>query len=135
MSSIWNENFVLNIPQIDEQHKKFFELFEKVSEGDEQKEPEELNKLLIELENYLEYHFKEEEQFMKDIGYNDYENHKKQHEFFLKRIEEMRQEYDYKNPWLFDKIRTFIKKWFVSHILHKDFEYKDIMSGGPNQDS
>ena len=135
MSSIWNENFVLNIPQIDEQHKKFFELFEKVSEGDEQKEPEELNKLLIELENYLEYHFKEEEQFMKDIGYNDYENHKKQHEFFLKRIEEMRQEFDYKNPWLFDKIRTFIKKWFISHILHKDFEYKDIMSGGPNQDS
>src|SRR6056297_4116793 len=109
MSSIWNENFVLNIPQIDEQHKKFFELFEKVSEGDEQKEPEELNKLLIELEDYLEYHFKEEEQFMKDIGYNDYKNHKKQHEFFLKRIEEMRQEYDYKNPWLFDKIRTFIK--------------------------
>ncbi len=135
MASIWNENFVLNIPEIDEQNKKFFELFEKVSEGDEPKEPEELNKLLIELEDYLEYHFKEEEQFMKDIGYNDYENHKKQHEFFLKRIEEMRQEYDYKNPWLFDKIRSFIKKWFVSHILHKDFEYKEVLSGGSNQDS
>jgi len=135
MGSIWSENFILNIPEIDEQHKKFFELFEKVYEKDEQKEPEEINKLLIELENYLEHHFQEEEQFMKDIGYKDYKNHKKQHEFFLKRIEEMRQEYDYNNPWLFDKIRIFIKKWFISHILHKDFEYKDILSGDSNQDS
>jgi len=38
MSSIWNENFVLNIPQIDEQHKKFFELFERVSSDFEGKD-------------------------------------------------------------------------------------------------
>ncbi|MBS3770882.1 MAG: bacteriohemerythrin [Bacteroidales bacterium] len=134
MTSIWSESFVLNIPVIDQQHKKFFELFEKVSEVYEKKEPEELDKVLRELEDYLEYHFQSEEQLMKEYGYEKYENHKKQHEFFIKRIEEMRREYDYMNHMLFDKIRTFIKKWFVSHILHKDFDYKDALLGRSNQE-
>ena len=134
MASIWSDSFILNIPVIDEQHKKFFELFESVSEGYENKEPEELDKLLGELENYLEYHFQEEEKLMKENGYEDYENHKKQHDFFINRIEEMRNEYDYMNPMLFDKIRTFIKKWFISHILKKDFNYRDDVLGGTGQD-
>jgi hemerythrin len=128
-NKIWNDSFVLNIPEIDKQHKKFFDLFEEVSAEYQKKDPEELDKLLNELEQYLEYHFRDEEQFMKEHNYEEYETHKKQHEFFIKRIEEMRQEYEYLNPMLFDKISAFIKKWFVSHILHKDVAYKDALQG------
>ncbi|MBS3775453.1 MAG: hemerythrin family protein [Bacteroidales bacterium] len=134
MTSIWSESFILNIPVIDQQHKKFFELFEKVSEVYEKKEPEELDKLITELEDYLQYHFQSEEQLMKENGYEKYEYHKKQHEFFIKRIEEMRQEYGYMNHMLFDKIKTFIKKWFISHILHKDVDYRDAILGRSNQE-
>lgn len=125
MASIWSDNFSLNIPVIDNQHQKFFEIFEKVSNGYEYKTSEELDALIGELEDYLEFHFKEEEKLMRESGYEWYEAHKKQHTFFINRIEEMRNEFDYLNPMLFDKIRVFIKKWFVSHILHKDFDYKD----------
>lgn len=119
----------MGIPVIDAQHKRFFELFVKTSGEFENKEPEELNKLLGELEDYIQYHFQEEEKLMKESGYEGYENHKKQHELFINRINEMWNEHDYLNPMLFDKIRTFIKKWFVSHILHKDFDYKDDVAG------
>jgi hemerythrin len=133
-SSIWSEDFILGIPVIDEQHKKFFELFEEASAEYENKEPEELNRLLGKLEDYMEYHFQEEEKLMKACGYEEYENHKKQHELFINRIGEMWNDYDYLNPMLFNKIRTFIKKWFVSHILQKDFDYRDDVIGASDRD-
>ncbi|PWD97926.1 bacteriohemerythrin [Marinilabilia rubra] len=129
MASIWSDNFSLNIPVIDNQHRKFFEIFEKVSKGYENKTSEELDALIGELEEYLEFHFEEEEKLMRESGYKWYEAHKKQHTFFISRIEEMRNEFDYLNPMLFNKIRVFIKKWFVSHILHKDFDYKEDVAG------
>lgn len=129
MASIWSEKFYLNIPVIDKQHQKFFEIFEKVSKGYESKTSQELDALIVELEAYLEFHFQEEEKLMRESGYEGYEAHKKQHAFFINRIEEMRNEFDYINPMLFDKIKIFIKKWFVAHILHKDFDYKDSVDG------
>src|SRR6056297_4168942 len=109
MASIWSESFSLNIPVIDKQHKKFFEIFEKVSKDYENKTAEELDALIGELEQYLEFHFEEEEKLMWKSGYEWYETHKKKHAFFINRIEEMRNEFDYLDPMLLIKLGFLLK--------------------------
>lgn len=133
MGSTWSNSFTLNIPEIDNQHKKFFELFDGASSGFENKTPEQLERVIIELENYMEYHFQTEEKLMEDAGYESIENHKKQHSFFINRVKEMRLEFEYINPLLFEKITTFIKKWFVSHVIAGDPKFRDTVISYLNQ--
>ncbi len=120
----WSNSYLLNIPEIDQQHKEFFELYDKTNKRFDIKDYKKLETIISQLEEYLAYHFDFEEKLMKEAGYEDLENHRKQHDIFIKRIKEMRLEYNYMNPLLFDKITVFIKKWFISHIMQSDKEYK-----------
>ena len=122
-----NKKLLLDIPKIDGRHNKLFELFkliDKVPEGFNKNDSKHLETIISELEDYIEYHLSLEEELMQDTGYEDIENHKKQHRYFIKRIKEMRLEFNYMNPLLLDKINVFIKKWFISHIILCDQECK-----------
>ncbi len=122
-----NKKLLLDIPKIDGRHNKLFELFkliDKVPEGFNKNDSKHLETIISELEDYIEYHLSLEEELMQDAGYEDIENHKKQHRYFIKRIKEMRLEFNYMNPLLLDKINVFIKKWFISHIILCDQECK-----------
>lgn len=90
MNDNWNNNFALNIPVIDQQHKKFFELFDKTMEAKDIDSPEQMEAIIRELEEYLKYHFQTEEKLMEESGFNNIENHKNQHRLFIKRINEMK---------------------------------------------
>ncbi len=124
MGSDWSNRYLLNIPEIDQQHKDFFRLFDEANKGFDVKDYNKLETIIRQLEEYLQYHFEVEEKLMEEAGYEDLENHRKQHDIFIKRIKEMRQEFNYMNPLLFDKITVFIKKWFISHIMQSDKEYR-----------
>lgn len=108
MNDNWNNNFALNIPVIDQQHKKFFELFDKTMEAKDIDSPEQMEAIIRELEEYLKYHFQTEEKLMEESGFKNIEYHKNQHRLFIKRINEMKLELDYMNPLLFNKISVFI---------------------------
>ena len=125
MTNSWNNKFLLDIPELDQQHQKFFEIFDAITKEANADSPEKMESIIIELEKYLEYHFQTEERLMKEAGYQGLNDHIAQHKQFISRINEMKLELDYMNPMLFDKITVFIKKWFIVHILQSDYEYKE----------
>jgi len=47
------------------------------------------NILIRELLDYVESHLTSEEEFLKSIGYPDYENHKKAHDVFRKEVQSL----------------------------------------------
>ncbi len=125
-----NKKLLLNIPKIDDRHYKLFELFklfDKVPERFKKNDSKHLETIISDLEDYIKYHLSLEEELMQKAGFDDIENHKKQHRYFIKRIKEMRLEFNYMNPLLFDKINVFVKKWFISHIILYDQQCKNAI--------
>jgi hemerythrin len=126
MKNVWTEKYLLNIDEIDRQHMRFFELCnEKETPGDVESH-QQLILFIDELEDYLKCHFSFEEDLLLKTGYSDYEEHVKQHAFFIQKVEEMKQEFNYKNTLLFGKIIAFMKKWFLSHIMNSDRKFQSL---------
>ncbi len=127
MENTLHEKFLLNIPAIDEQHQKFFDILQKLTLQQVPKEHDELNVIIQELDDYIKLHFRFEEALMKKAGYEDIEEHLEQHRFFEEEIQQLRNEYNYINPVLFEKMVVFIKKWFLDHILNTDKKYQNTV--------
>ncbi|MFC2114814.1 bacteriohemerythrin [Bacteroidota bacterium] len=132
-NSIWEDAYMLNIPSIDFQHKKFFVLWNTARKQINVRDQGQTDKILVELEEYINVHFAYEENLLELAGYEKLENHKQLHRYFIAKIHEMRNEYQYNNPELFEKLVVFLKKWFISHILHEDSDYKSVVSSYLNR--
>ena len=128
MENNWEDRYLLNINSIDEQHKAFFELCNKEIHQINPQNNNHLTLVIEKLTDYLKSHFKHEEELLKKSGYKDLENHIKQHKFFIQKVDSLKQELDYNNPVLNEKITSFMKKWFLNHIIQSDKEYQKTVT-------
>lgn len=120
----------MDIAAIDKQHKKFFEIYDDlvVMIKDKDTVPHNhIGDVVAELQNYLKIHFQTEERLMQFADCENTENHIKEHEFFIRKIDELALGFKYGNLMLSDELLSFMKKWFLSHILHTDVLYKEKM--------
>jgi hemerythrin-like metal-binding protein len=109
------------VDEINNHHRKLVEIINKLNDSITNKSYElEINGIFDELVEYTIYHFSSEEKFMEEVGYEDLENHKRQREKFVDRL----QRFKYRS---FDAIRetsidlcSFLAGWIVAHILHND---------------
>lgn len=124
----WEDKYLLGIKEIDEQHSGFFSLVKDNLNRIEKPEPEQLGSIINNMEEYLKNHFNTEEELLEKSGYPDFENHKKQHSFFIQKIEIMKLELDYDNLFVYEKLIDFMKKWFLSHIIQTDKKYREVVS-------
>lgn len=119
---------MLGIPMIDKQHLNFFVLFDKLIElNNGANTYVELYKVIEELENYTNVHFKTEEALMRNANAPDYELHLVQHGIFIKKVEEFKIAYNYKNSVLQNQMIIFMRKWFLMHIAEVDGKYVETV--------
>ncbi|HOV26108.1 MAG TPA: bacteriohemerythrin [Pseudobacteroides sp.] len=128
----WNEKFSVNINVIDEQHKKLFEIgrriYDELCITGEHDRYDEISKIFDELNEYVEYHFKFEEELMEKCGYPNLEIHKMQHRFFIKKLEkEKNRDIDANQKESLVRLISFIADWIVQHILGEDMAYKEAL--------
>lgn len=123
MEKSWNDKYLINIKDIDEQHRGFFELWDQKQKMADLENPDQLAQIIEKLEDYIKFHFSYEEKLLEDEGYENIENHKSQHRYFIQKVDEMKQELVYLNPLLFEKTAAFMKKWFLGHIMQSDKNY------------
>lgn len=117
----WNDTYLVGVYSIDNQHQKLVEIINKIAKsmktGDNK---ESISQLISELTSFIKTHFKFEEEFMARYNYNDYGNHRYEHE---KLNDEIKRFYDdFKNglPVLNMEIMYFLRNWLMDHILVKD---------------
>lgn len=127
----WKDSYSFTIEEIDKQHKRLFEigadLFDIASLKDDYDHYDEIIKLLDELKEYTVYHFGYEEKLMEKYGYSEFDIHKIEHDFFIKklaRLEKLNLD-EKQNEAIVDMIR-FVADWVSAHILKTDFQYKDF---------
>jgi len=119
----WNDSFLLNIDVIDNQHKKFFELFDLILALNKSKDAVKLSSVINELQDYARYHFETEETLMQNADSESFELHIIQHQFFINKINEFTIAQNYNNPVLTTQIVVFMRKWLLMHITETDKKY------------
>lgn len=125
----WNENMSVGILQLDIQHKNLINminnLYDAMSTG---KGKEILPNILKEMSAYAVSHFSTEEKFMQQYGYPEYETHKKEHELFVKKVQEFNREFAKGNISITLNVANFLKTWLSNHIQNTDKKYGPFLN-------
>lgn len=127
----WKDSYSCNIIEIDNQHKRLFELGSKIhsilSLKDNEDHYDEIMGVLAELKNYTVYHFQYEEELMEAHGYSKRVYHKIEHDAFIDKISEIfNKDIDDSQRTVSLELIMFIADWIEKHILKTDFAYREF---------
>jgi hemerythrin len=126
----WQSSYNLGLEEIDDQHRYFVRLINKLS--DELAKPgrsEHLEALIAELNAYAKFHFLSEENMMVRAGYPSYHEHKSHHAHLIdllgtKELQlQVSQGEDAKAQLI-----EYLIKWFLNHTNEEDRRFVEFMA-------
>lgn len=121
------DEYKLGVDTIDEQHQKLFEIAEQVYQTLKNEfTPDKYDNIihiLKELKEYTKTHFKDEEDYMKEIGYKKFFSQKIDHDDFINKLENIDLDaIDENQDEYLMNLLEFLNNWLVSHIVEKDLD-------------
>ncbi len=120
----WTEKLSVNIDSIDEQHKVLINMINEFYEKINEKSNNELiSNLITKMKDYTLLHFSMEEKLFKQYNYADFEQHKKQHDGFVKKVSDLEGRFKKGEIILSFEITRFLKDWLMDHIQGTDKKY------------
>ena len=121
---VWSEEYEMGNTFVDSQHKRLFELVDKVTKSCLDEDTTILSETLDFLLQYTVQHFADEESLQISCNFPEYEQHKKLHEEFEKTVSKKVAEFREKGSTkdLSDAINNFVVGWLVNHILKEDMK-------------
>lgn len=123
----WNDSLSVRIDSIDEQHKKLIEMINDFYDNVSKKSNDELiSKLVIGMKTYTQMHFRTEERYMQQFKYPNYEQHKKEHDAFISKVNDLEVKIRTGKAILSFEITTFLKDWIKNHIQEEDKQYINL---------
>lgn len=123
----WNAGLSLGIDEIDRQHKKWIDIINELHESLISTQGfETLGKTTKDMEDYVDYHFAEEEKYMEKIRYPGLARHKKIHADFKNQVIKLKREVLSGEIVLRTQVMSIIKNWLVDHILNEDKKYSQF---------
>ena len=123
MALQWNKNLEVGVDLIDKQHKEWFQKADQLFEaGKSGKSKEYIIQLFDFLDDYTKNHFKDEEKYMQSINYPEIATQKQLHEGFIKKLSELRGDYEKAgaNLTVILNANQFILDWLTKHISNAD---------------
>ncbi len=121
----WTKDLDIGVKSMDKEHLELITRMSNLHRLNKMlKSKEEMTIAFNSLVSYTEDHFKEEEDFFKEIDYPDAENHKKLHTNLLKKIHAYRDEFSKGvTGRIPSSVFDFFKMWLISHIMVEDKKY------------
>jgi hemerythrin-like metal-binding protein len=120
----WREEYAIHQPEIDQQHKKLIgylnDLHDSMISGHGNQE---LDKLLAQLVQYTETHFRAEEKLMEQHRYPGVRLHQKTHEDLERQVAEFQNKLRGGRITLSVDLLRFLKSWLQHHIQGADMEF------------
>jgi hemerythrin len=133
MKFIWEDFYSVNVKEIDDQHRHYFEIINKISDHLDSRKIDRvvLGEILKELIDYAFYHLQTEEKYFQQFQYEGTKHHVEMHDIYRNMMqkymsEAQQPEVDVEK--LFDEISQFAIDWFASHILVEDKKYSHIFN-------
>lgn len=118
----WSDELNTGIPIIDEQHQELLVMLNRL--GRLRCGRESLLEALNDLQDYVNTHFKTEEEFMIQIKYPEYSKHKLCHDKFIKDIEIIQEKLDKVSDIndLGIELYESVAGWIIDHYSVEDVE-------------
>jgi len=115
----WSDKYKVGIEEIDKQHQSLFDVTNQLIEARKKKlDRNTVERFLIALVDYAEYHFASEEQYFKNHPNADI--HRREHANFVHRIIEFNKKFIDKEVNLDSVILSFLVNWIKKHVLEMD---------------
>lgn len=121
----FTELYWTHIPLVDKEHAKLFEIIGRayclVERSDAEMDYDAFMGILDELEDYTNYHFAHEEEYMESIGYTGLDAQRRAHGVFLAKLadKDEAENADNHREYMEDMI-DFLFAWLARHILKMD---------------
>lgn len=124
MELVWKKEYSVGVDIIDEQHKQFVNIINKLAKAiDEMRPKEVLDQVFGDLERYTIYHFGTEEKYFVEFGYKDTEEHVAAHKIFTERLTELKGRY-WRNDFRMSlELLEMMFDWLIKHIQDMDKRY------------
>jgi hemerythrin len=125
----WTNEYSVNNQAMDDQHKRLFNLIEKLNKAmQDGKSNSIINSVLEELSQYAVTHFKDEESLMANVNYPKLKFHINEHKSFVDKLNSFKKAINNKELGVSIKVTNFLRDWLKSHILQIDKEYSIYMN-------
>lgn len=131
----FTDKFKTGVPLIDDEHRRLFEIIKDTNDLIHEQllhdKYDEIMRLLSELRDYTEFHFKDEEQLMERINYPGLPSQKRAHTSFVERLveidlSELDDMDDNQQEYLVNLI-DYLLGWLSNHILGSDKKIGEYM--------
>ena len=129
----WKDEYAVDIPAIDLQHKRIFESFMTIVQGSTKQDRLLAEFALVQLVGILQEHFALEESMMRSLSYPELEKHIEEHRQYQASILGLAQEaLRTKNKLPRDAIKA-AQKELREHILTSDRHYVDFFASAAHK--
>ncbi len=122
----WEDKYSVGISEIDEEHKQLIVIINKIIDVKQHSDNKnELLKILNEMADYANKHFKTEETYMIKFKYPEYQYHKEEHLDFSVKTLAYQSRVVTGDPHLANEILEYLKLWLVNHIQKTDKKFAE----------
>lgn len=128
----WREDLSVGVQWMDSQHqelvKRLNRLYEAMKKGQGQNE---IKELVDFLQKYTVEHFHKEEQAMIAYKYSQYEVHREEHQFFVRKLKALQKKINEEGVSLSLtlKVQNWMKGWLLKHIQETDRDLGEFFIG------
>lgn len=121
----WKDEYLVGVKEIDEQHKKLFQIandaYELLKSDFYVDKYDKIVSILEKLKEYTVFHFSAEENYMESIGYKRLFTQKMAHSKFIEKVNKINfNEIDQNQDEYILSILEFVVDWIDGHILAAD---------------
>jgi hemerythrin len=120
MQVSWKVEYSLGIAEMDAEHARMMEMMARLETAEGRADAvKTVGKVVADLADYVETHFKHEEDLMEKSGYPHLERHREQHKVFAQNVIDLRSRASLDAHTVFQ----FLQQWLAEHIMKVDRDY------------
>jgi hemerythrin len=124
----WNEQFKIDVQEIDEQHKVLLDIFNQIVISVKKNNEWQATSTIVDsLIHHAYRHFATEERYMIKHQYPDLPSHIDKHLDFIKKVTTITREVNEKGPEKQKEMVAFLAKWYYDHVLVVDKKYSQYL--------
>ena len=129
----WKTEYSVNDAVLDNDHKKLFDLLNAAYECVMNSEEVEcVLPIIDELSEYTRYHFSAEEQYMREKGFQEIDDHIAKHREFSHKVVTLRTRYHDSNLEVAKELIVILGEWLLGHVLKDDMKYSELSTRSGN---
>ncbi|MGD2055831.1 MAG: bacteriohemerythrin [Gammaproteobacteria bacterium] len=117
----WKDEFATGIPDVDHEHRQLIELINELHRATSDTQSDyPVPAFLGEIYAHVAAHFALEEKIMREHNYDQYRDHKSDHERLLDELRDIMDDYE-ENAYFDDaEFAEHLNHWFVDHFKTRD---------------